>query len=79
MVIVSIIAVLAFSTILCIIEIPKMQKQKLYRELYTFVVLLGLGTVLAILKSLNVEIPNPSDFIKWIYSPFTEVIKSLLK
>jgi hypothetical protein len=79
MVIVSILAVLVFSTVLCIIEIPKMLKQNLYRELYTFVVLLGLGTVLAILKSLNVEIPNPSDFIQWVYSPVTNVIKALLK
>lgn len=76
---VSISAVLVFSTVLCIIEIPKMLKQKLIRELWTFSLLLGLGTVLAILKSLDVDIPNPSDFIAWVYSPFTEVIKGLLK
>ncbi len=79
MFIVSILGVLVFSTVLCIIEIPKMLKQNLYRELCTFLVLLGLGTVLAILKSLNVEIPNPSDFIKWVYSPITTVLKSFLK
>lgn len=79
MAIVSILLVLVFSTVLCITEIPRMLKDKLYRELYTFVVLIGLGTVLAILKSLNVEIPNPSDFIAWVYSPFADVMKSLLK
>lgn len=79
MAIVSILAVLIFSTVLCIIEIPKMLKEKLYRELWTFSILLGLGTVLAILKSLNVEIPNPSDWIAWFYSPLKEVMKSLLK
>lgn len=79
MAVVSILAVLAFSTVLCIVEIPKMLKQKLYREVWTFSILLVLGTVLAILKSLNVEIPNPSDFIAWVYSPLTEVMKSLLK
>ena len=79
MAIVSILAVLVFSTVLCIIEIPKMQKEKLHRELWTFSILLGLGTVLAILESLEVEIPNPSDFIAWVYSPFTEVMKGLLK
>ena len=79
MAIVSILAVLIFSTVLCIIEIPKMLKGKLYRELWTFSILLSLGTVLAILKSLNVEIPNPSDWIAWVYSPFKEVMKSLLK
>lgn len=79
MVLVSILAVLVFSTVLSIIEIPKMLKQKLNRELWTFSILLGLGTVLAVLKSLGVEIPNPSDLIAWVYSPFTEVMKSLIK
>lgn len=79
MVIVSILVVLVFSTVLCRIEIPKMLQDKLYKELVTFSILLGLGTVLAILKSLDVEIPNPADFIAWIYSPVTDVLKVLLK
>jgi hypothetical protein len=79
MAIVSVLMVLAFSTVLCIIEVPKMLKEKLHRELWTFSILLGLGTVLAILKSLDVDIPNPSDFIAWVYSPFTEAMKGLLK
>ncbi len=77
MAIVSILAVLAFGTVLCIIEIPKMLKDKLYKELCVFVVLLGLGTVIAILRSFNVEIPNPSDLIMWMYSPFADMIKEL--
>jgi len=79
MAIVSIFAVLVFSTVLCFIEIPKMLQGKLYRELWTFSILLGLGTVLAILKSLDVDIPNPSDLIAWVYSPFAGVMKGLLK
>ncbi|AKA68185.1 hypothetical protein [Clostridium scatologenes] len=79
MAIVSILSVLAFSTILSIVEVPKMLREKLYRELYTFIVLLVFGTVLAILKSLNVDIPNPSDFVQWVYSPFSSIIKELLK
>lgn len=75
----SIILVLVFSTVLCIIEIPKMRKQKLNRELWTFSILLGLGTILAILKSLDVKIPNPSDFVAWVYSPFSDVLKALLE
>ena len=77
MAIVSIFAVLAFSTVLCIVEIPKMLHEKLFKELWMFAILLVLGTVLAILKSLDVEIPNPSNLVAWIYSPLKEVIKSL--
>ncbi len=79
MTIVSILAVLSFSTVLCIIEIPKMLNGRLFKELWAFLILLGSGTVLAILKGLNVEIPNPSDWIAWVYSPFRKVMESLIK
>lgn len=79
MVIVSILIVSVFTVTLCIVEVPKMLKEKLYRELWTFSILLAIGTVLAILKSLDVDIPNPSDFIAKIYSPVADVIKSFLK
>ena len=77
MAIVSILMVLAFSTVLCIVEIPKMLQGKLFKELWMFLILLVSGTVLAILKSLDVELPNPSDLVAWIYSPLKEIIKSL--
>lgn len=79
MAVVSILLVLIFSTVLCIVEIPKMLKSKLYKELWTFSFLLGLGVLLAILKSSGIEIPNPSDWIAWIYSPLKGAMKSLLK
>lgn len=79
MAVVSILLVLAFSTVLSIIEIPKMLKSKLYKEIWVFSIFLFLGTVLAILKSLDVVLPNPSDFIAWVYSPFREAMKTLLE
>lgn len=79
MAIVSILAVLVFSTVLCITEIPKMLKERLYRELWTFSILLAAGTILTVLKSLDVEIPNPSDFIAWVYSPLAETMKNITK
>lgn len=79
MALLSILAVVVFSTVLCLIEIPKMLQAKQYRELWVFSILLVLGTVLVILKSLDANIPNPSDFIAWVYSPLAGVMKSLLK
>lgn len=75
----AILAILVFSTVLCIIEIPKLLEEKLYKELWTFSILITLGTVLTILVSLNVEIPNTSDFTIWFFSPFKSIIQSLLK
>jgi hypothetical protein len=79
MAVVTITAVLVFSTVLGVVEIPKMLHDKQYRELVTFSILLVLGTALAILKSLDVEIPNPSDLIVWLYSPVSNVMKGLLE
>jgi len=56
-----------------------MLKQKLYKELVIFCLFLMFGTVLAVLKSLDVKVPIPSDLIAWIYSPLAEVMKSITK
>lgn len=77
--IISVLAVLVFSAALCIVEIPGMLKQKLYRELWIFGILLVTGTVLATLKSFDVKIPNPSDLTAWIYSPLAEIMKSIIR
>ncbi|MBP2654601.1 MAG: putative rane protein [Firmicutes bacterium] len=76
---VGILTVLLFATVLSIIEVPKMLQGKLYKELWTFSILTTLGTVLAILKILDISIPNPSDWIAWVYSPVKDFMKSLLK
>jgi len=76
---VLIIAIFAFVTILSLLEIPKMLKKKQDRELWAFSVLLALGTVVAVLRSLDVKIPNPSDIVLWIYSPLSEIMKNLHK
>lgn len=77
--IIGVLSVLAFSTIVSIIEIPKMLKNRFYKELLAFSVLLAFGTALGILKSLSISIPNPSDLVAWIYSPFSSTMKSFFK
>ena len=77
--IVMLLTVIIISTVLCLIEIPKMKKENQIKEIWTFSLLLALFTVLAILKCLGIDIPNPSDFIAWIYSPITGVTKALMQ
>ena len=71
--------VLIFSVILCIVEIPKMLAGKLIRELWTFSILLLLGVAMTILKSLDVPLPNPSDWIAWVYSPVSNILKDFFE
>ena len=79
MAIVYILLVLAISTTLCFIEIPEILERKSKTELWSFLALLVLGTVLCILRSLNVPLPNPSDWVAWEYSPVSNWLKGLLE
>lgn len=79
MVLIVILLVLAFASILCIVEVPKLLREGSFKEFLTFSLLLALGVVLSVLKSLKVEIGNPSDLFAWIYSPLEGVMESLLK
>jgi len=79
MALLSIILVIIFSSILCIVEIPNMLKDKLYRELIAFSVILFCGIILTILKSLDIQILNPSDIIATVYSPIVTLIKGALE
>lgn len=77
--IIIIILVLAFGTILCLYEIPKMVQNNSYRDLWTFCIILALGITITILKSLQVTLPNPSDWVAWAFSPFSELVKNYIK
>ncbi len=77
--VVSIFLVVAFSIILCVVEIPKMLKSKEYRELVAFSIILFIGMFFTILKSLNIDIPNPADFVAMIYAPVVDLIKGALE
>ncbi len=79
MALIVILLLLAFAAIICFAEVPKLLKEKSFKELWVFSLLLALGVVLSILKSLKVEIGNPSDLFAWIYSPIKGLMESLLK
>lgn len=77
--IVIILAVLVFAVVLSFIEVPKMLKSKSYRELWSFLILLLIGVTLVILKSVGVELSNPSDWVAWVFSPASDLIKPISK
>lgn len=66
---------LAFSIVVCIKYIPQMLSNKYYKDLTTFSILLVLGTTMAIFRIFDVSIPNPSDWLKWVYSPVADFFR----
>lgn len=71
--------VLIFIIVLMVVEIPAMLRNKSYKELWVFLILLISGAILQILKILKVDIPNPSDAVAWLFSPVVELMKGFLK
>lgn len=66
-------------TAIIVYEIPKMQNQKSKKEITMFSTLLGFATVLYILQVLGIEIPNPLESLRAIFSPIGLAIDSFWK
>ncbi len=50
-------------------EVPGMLKEKLWKEMVLFFVILGCGLFLSIGQILEIAIPNPTDIIRSIFGP----------
>ncbi len=77
--ILSVIIIVLFCTVLCIFEIPKMLKKKLFKELVIFSIVLLCGFIIGILKSFGSPVSNPSDWISAVYSPFLSHFENYMK
>ena len=75
----TILAVLVFAIVLSLLEVPKMLQSKSYREFWSFSVLLLFGVTLVILKCLGVPLSTPSDWVAWLFSPVSDLIKPIFK
>jgi hypothetical protein len=73
----SLLALAAFDVVVSIVQVPKMLRGRLYRELSLYAFLLALGTALAVMKIFDIDIPNPTDFFMWVFSPLSGLMKKL--
>ncbi|WP_152393272.1 hypothetical protein [Paenibacillus guangzhouensis] len=76
---VPVLGILASTILIAMIEIPHLLKNNLTRELWIFMVLLLLGTIGWILKSLHLYLPNPFDLMIIMFRPFSELLFGLLE
>ncbi|MCZ8514017.1 hypothetical protein O9H85_16625 [Paenibacillus filicis] len=75
----AIMGILAGSAIILWIEVPRLLKTKMIRELWVFSALLLLGTALSAARSMRVQLSNPLDWIAAVYKPVSDILFSLLK
>ncbi|TMV46943.1 hypothetical protein FE783_23745 [Paenibacillus mesophilus] len=65
--------VLAAGAAIVLIEIPFLRKRS-KKEMWTFAVTLAVALALAVAKSVRVPLPNPLDWIAYLYKPFSDII-----
>jgi uncharacterized BrkB/YihY/UPF0761 family membrane protein len=63
------------ATIIAIMEVPQLIKNKLKKELWVFSLLLALATGLSVAISLNIKIPSPIEFMSLILKPLSELLE----
>lgn len=75
----KILGVILLAILISVYEIPKLIKNKLFKELIVFFLLLLAGTGLGIARSINLELPSPLDLITFIYKPISDTIYEVLQ
>lgn len=66
---VSSLGILLLATVIVVLEVPPLLKNKLKKELIVFTILLVIGVVSSILYSFNVKFMSPVDLLSYILEP----------
>ncbi|MBD0383012.1 hypothetical protein [Paenibacillus sedimenti] len=75
----TIAGILIAAALIVIIEVPALWRKKWIKEIWVHAILLLIGTGLSIALSLRVKIPNPLDWITFVYKPFSDLLANWLK
>jgi hypothetical protein len=74
----AIIGTVFTGAIISYFELPQLIKNKCWREISVYILLLLVGMTLSILLIKNITIPNPLDWITNMYDPFTSFMERIL-
>ena len=61
-----------------LIEVPRMKRKKLKKELWWFSVLLAFGTALSAAKALGAQLTSPLAFITYVFRPMSEIMQKMM-
>lgn len=75
----AIAGILAAAVLIALMEVPSLMRKRYKKEMWVFCILLLLGTGLSIAQSLDMNIPNPFDWITAVYKPLSDSVERLLK
>ncbi|MFF2890318.1 hypothetical protein [Paenibacillus sp. NPDC057967] len=70
--------ILTTAVIIAMLELPGLWKKRQVKEIWLFSILLLLGTGVGIAESLHIPLPNPLDWVSYIYRPIGQLLDSAL-
>ena len=62
-----------------IFEVPRLWKDKMWRELIVFAGLFTISCSMAMATALDVKLPNPTTMVDMVFKPLSNLILNLLK
>lgn len=60
------------------LEVPRMMRKHLKKELWSFSVLLAFGTVLCTAKALGAHLQSPLAYITYVFKPMSKILQKML-
>ncbi|MBP1963422.1 hypothetical protein [Paenibacillus aceris] len=72
-------SVLIIAALAGLLELPTLLRKQLVAESWVFSSLLFIGTLLCILHFGRVKLPNPLDWITYVYHPVSQFVFGILK
>ncbi|KKI89635.1 hypothetical protein WQ54_25115 [Bacillus sp. SA1-12] len=75
----AMIGILVAGILIVLYEVPSLMKKKSKKELFVFIFLFCVGEGLFILLSLEIKIPNPLDFIAFVFNPLSQFLEWIIK
>ncbi|MCU6710770.1 hypothetical protein M6D81_18930 [Paenibacillus sp. J5C_2022] len=74
----AIFGIVSAIALLAVIEVPFLWKKRMSKELTIYTGLMIFGMVLAIMKSMDLPLPNPLDWVAYIYGPASKLVDKVL-
>jgi len=70
----NITVILIIVTVIVLFEVPYLLKKRYIRDIWFFSIFLSIATSLSIAMALKVSLPNPLNWISFVYKPFSNLI-----
>lgn len=76
---IGVFGILVVAAVITMIEMPALWKNGLRKEAWSYSVLLLLGIGISIALNLHLDVPNPLDWITYLYKPISEFLHGILQ